>query len=74
MKVHCRRNNKTSTAQALQLLLEWRPFWHGKAHIVVAFSSVATAVALKQNGAYFVGVVKTASKIYPQTVHRIPPF
>ncbi|KAL5516632.1 hypothetical protein EMCRGX_G002017 [Ephydatia muelleri] len=43
--------------------------WHGKAHIVVgdsAFSSVATAVALKQNGTYFVGIVKTASKMYPK--------
>eukprot|EP00731_Ephydatia_muelleri_P001696 Em0001g1696a len=43
--------------------------WHGKAHIVVgdsAFSSVATAAALKQNGTYFVGIVKTASKMYPK--------
>lgn len=43
--------------------------WHGKAHIVVAdsaFSCVATAVALKQNGTYFVGIVKTASKMYPK--------
>ena len=43
--------------------------WHGKAHIVVgdsAFSFVATAVALKQNGTYFVGIVKTASKMYPK--------
>ena len=40
--------------------------WHEKAHIVVAdsaFSSLATAAALKQNGIYFLGIVKTASKM-----------
>ena len=43
--------------------------WHGKAHIVIAdsaFSSVATAVALKQHGTYFIGIVKTAHKMYPK--------
>ena len=35
--------------------------WHGKAHIPIAdsaFSSIATAVALKQHGTYFIGIVK----------------
>ena len=43
--------------------------WHGKAHIVIAdsaFSSVATAVALKQHGTYFIGIVKTAHKMNPK--------
>eukprot|EP00731_Ephydatia_muelleri_P001846 Em0001g1846a len=31
-----------------------------------AFSSVATAVALKQHGTYFIGIVKTAHKMYPK--------
>ena len=43
--------------------------WHGKAHFVIAdsaFSSVDTAVALKQHGTYFIGIVKTAHKTYPK--------
>jgi hypothetical protein len=35
-----------------------------------AFSSVATAVAMKQRGTYFIAIVKTAHKMYPKQFMR----
>ena len=46
--------------------------WHGKAHTVItdsAFSSVATAIALKQRGTYLTGIVNTAHKMYLKYIY-----
>ena len=51
----------------MAVTLRMTALWHGKAHTVIAdsaFSSVTTAIALKQRGTYFIGIVKTAHKMY----------
>ena len=60
-----RQTSKEYEKHGTAVMLRMTAPWHGKAHTVIAdsaFSSVKSAVALKQSStySYFIGIVKTA--------------